>query len=625
LEDQTTNTTQKRLRILGDDEIQALYGRPHFTDDERLEYFALSPTEKAALEQLHSIKSRIYFIIQLGYFKSHHMFFVFALADVEEDAGYVRGQYFPDFPLDDLDITKVTRLRQQSLILGLFRYRTCNAEQRQALAAKARQAAMVSAKPIYIVRELMHFLAEQRIVAPGYSFIQDTVGQALTHEQERLSAILSRYLSASDVAHFHRLVEDSPGLYEITQLKREPRDFSASEIKREIRRGEQIDDLYHLAQKLLPELKISNESIKYYASLVSYYSVFRLKQLNEQTVRIYLLCFVYHRYQKLHDNLINCLIYNVRQYQDGAKKAAKERVYELHRESNEDLDKAAQVLKLFTDERIPHQTPFEEVQAKAFSILEAHKIDFVADHLTKAITCDETAFQWEHLDGLALQFKRHLRPVLQCVEWAALAAQAPLIEAVQFLKDAFEKGRPLSQYPAWALPLRFIPDTAKRYMYTAGTGGNRQLLVDRYEFLGYRLLRQGLEAGSVYCRDSVRYRSFEDDLVDDQVWRDKDKLIASTGLPILQKPIREHLAELKQQLESRLIAVNERIAAGDNPYFKTIKRGAQVRWTLRYPQSSEPVNHPFFDGLTQVDIGNLLHFVNRHCPFMEAFDHVLGR
>ena len=50
-----------------------------------------------------------------------------------------------------------------------------------------------------------------------------------------------------------------------------------------------------------------------------------------------------------------------------------------------------------------------------------------------------------------------------------------------------------------------------------------------------------------------------------------------------------------------------------------------MRWTLQYPQSSEPVNHPFFDGLNQVDIGSVLHFVNRHCPFMEAFDHVLGR
>ena len=215
----------------------------------------------------------MYFILQLGYFKSHHMFFVFDLPEVEEDTRYVQGQYFPDFQLGDLDVTKVTRLRQQGLILNLFSYHSCDAEQRQALAEKARQAATVSAKPIYIFRELMHYMAEQRIVAPGYTLMQGTVGQALTHEQERLTTILSRYLSPSDVENLNRLLEDSPGLYEITRPKREPRDFSASEIKREIRRGEQIDDLYNLAQKLLPELKISNESIKYYASLVSYYAV----------------------------------------------------------------------------------------------------------------------------------------------------------------------------------------------------------------------------------------------------------------------------------------------------------------------------------------------------------------
>jgi hypothetical protein len=165
--------------------------------------------------------------------------------------------------------------------------------------------------------------------------------------------------------------------------------------------------------------------------LVSYYSVFRLKQLNERTVHVYVLCFVYHRYQKLHDNLINCLIYHVRQYQDGAKEATKERVYQLHTEGNEDIEKAAHVLRLFTDGGTPQQTPFHAVQAKAFRILAPHKIDFVADHLTKAVTFDETAFQWEHIDDLAQQFKRHLRPILQRVEWAASAAQAPLIEAVQ--------------------------------------------------------------------------------------------------------------------------------------------------------------------------------------------------
>jgi hypothetical protein len=45
------NKSQGRLRILGDDEIQALYGIPHFTPEERLEYFSLSPTELTAMER----------------------------------------------------------------------------------------------------------------------------------------------------------------------------------------------------------------------------------------------------------------------------------------------------------------------------------------------------------------------------------------------------------------------------------------------------------------------------------------------------------------------------------------------------------------------------------------------
>jgi hypothetical protein len=84
------------------------------------------------------------------------------------------------------------------------------------------------------------------------------------------------------------------------------------------------------------------------------------------------------------------LIYNVRRYQDGAKEKAKERVYELRTEGNENLDKAAQLLRFYTDDTIPQLMPFHEVQAKAFRILEAQKIDFVADHLTKAVKYENT-------------------------------------------------------------------------------------------------------------------------------------------------------------------------------------------------------------------------------------------
>lgn len=317
------NKAQRRLRILGDDEIETIYGRPRFAPEERQEYFSLSPTELTAMEQLHSIKSRVYFILQLGYFKARQMFFIFHLQEVFEDVKYIRERYFPDFQFTDLEITKVTRLKQQRLIQQLCNYRSCDAHERRKLESKAQKAAKICAKPVYIFRELRHYLQEQRIVYPKYSFMQDTIGKALQDEQKRLTNIVRNHLDTFDIEALKRLLEDSPGLYEITQLKRHPKDFSVSEIKREIHRGKQIHHLYQLAKRLLPHLSISNESIKYYSSLVSYYSVYKLKRFDEWTAYVYLLCFVSHRYQRLHDNLILSLIYNVRGYVDEAKAAAK--------------------------------------------------------------------------------------------------------------------------------------------------------------------------------------------------------------------------------------------------------------------------------------------------------------
>jgi TnpA family transposase len=337
-------------------------------------------------------------------------------------------------------------------------------------------------------------------------------------------------------------------------------------------------------------------------------------------VYVYLLCFIYHRYQKLHDNLINCLIYDVRGYIDDTKSYAKERVYESIIESHQDLQKAGEVLKIFTDKNIEGNTPFYQVQAKAFGILERQKLDSIADHITKSAKFDETTFQWEQVDKLASQFKRHLRPILITVDFASSSVNDPLIEAINFLKDSYQKDKPLGQYPYETFPKRFIPGKMKRYLY-----GNKQLLPNRYEFLVYRLLRNSLEAGDIFCRDSVRFRSFEDDLLDKQKWQNKEELVAITGLTVLKQPIRDHLAMLEQTLESRIAEVNQHIAKGINEHFQIKKRGQHVRWTLKYPSSDESVNHPFFNTLKQVEISDVLHFVNRQCRFMDVFEHVLLR
>ena len=331
------------------------------------------------------------------------------------------------------------------------------------------------------------------------------------------------------------------------------------------------------------------------------------------------------RFSSLENFVAKRKICKIRGYIDEAKDAAKQRVYEYRIEANENLQKAGAVLKLFTNDTIAAEMPFEKVQAKAFGILPRQKLDFIADHIATKARFDETAFAWEHIDSLALQFKRHLRQILGAVNFAASKADDPLIEAVDFMKAAFGTGNSLSQYSPSAFPIRFIPDNTKRYLYGQDTQGQKYLLPNRYEFLVYRLLRNGLEPGDIFCRDSVRFRSFEDDLVDDRQWQKKEDLIANTGLTILKQPIEDHLASLQQRLEDRITEVNRRIASGENEHFEIKRRGKQSRWTLIYPRGSESVNHPFFDTLSQVDIGDVPHFVNRRCQFMAAFSHILGR
>ena len=614
------------MRILSQTEIETLYGRPRFTQDERGDYFTLSQAEKELLRELRAVNTQCGFILQLGYFKAKQMFFTFEFQDVEEDVQYILEQYFPNTQVDELKaVNKRTNLRQRATILTLYKYRLCDAEERRNLALKAQHAATICSKPVYVFRELLDYLAEQRIVVPGYTSMQDIVGNALTYEQNRLRMVVSEQLQGNDIAALRALLDDSQGLYEITLLKREPRDFGLGEIKQEIERGEQIRPLYHLGQNLLPTLGISNESIIYYASLVTYYTVFRLKQLDERMVYLYLLCFVYHRYQRLHDNLIKCFLAKVREYIDDAKVAAKETVYEYRIEANQNLEKAGQILKLFTNDALEADMPFQEVQAMAFSILERQALERVADHITTKISFDETAFQWEHIDSLAHQFKRHLRPLVLGVNFVPSQRRSTLFQAIDFLETAFRKGKPLTQYPTNQFPMQFVPNQTKKYLYEKQTGPPKRILPNRYEFFVYHQLRNGVEAGDIFCRDSVRFRSFKDDLIDDQQWQQREQLMAATGLTHLNQPIHEHLAELEQRLEARIVEVNQRITAGENEQIKLTKRGEQTRWTLPYPGGKEPINHPIFDTLQQVEIKDVLHFVDQQCHFMQVFEHVVGR
>ena len=78
--------------------------------------------------------------------------------------------------------------------------------------------------------------------------------------------------------------------------------------------------------------------MRYYASLVDYYTVYKLKRMAKEMVQLYLLCFVLDRYQRLNDNMLTAFCALVAQYADEAAKEAKEAVYQHKLQTNDDTE-----------------------------------------------------------------------------------------------------------------------------------------------------------------------------------------------------------------------------------------------------------------------------------------------
>jgi hypothetical protein len=157
------------------------------------------------------------------------------------------------------------------------------------------------------------------------------------------------------------------------------------------------------------------------------------------------------------------------------------------------------------------------------------------------------------------------------------------------------------------------------------TNGKRQLQVDRYEFMIYRLAFQAIESGDLYCIHSVQFRPIKDELLSDNRWQQKEAPIQRTNLSILHDDIHQHLEQLENQLENQVIVVNQRIASKENTALQIKTRASGQTWSVPQPSLKTAINHPFFNTLPQIDIHAVLHFVQQRCQFMAAFQHLLSR
>lgn len=294
---------------------------------------------------------------------------------------------------------------------------------------------MLSTQPKFILREVLEHLSNQRTVAPGYTFLQDLVSQAVIDERKRVTRKLDASLPANLQQSLNALLQADDKIHLINVLKHEANDFSNKELRQEVDRRKQLAPLHSFAQTFLIDATLSSESIKYYAGLVQFYTVYKLRRMDASTVRLYLLSFAFHRFRQINDNLIEAFIHLVGQFDKQAKLAAKVAILRASEEANSNLKAAGEVLGLFVDESIASDCPFSTVKERAFGLLEPAAFPSVTDYL-RNVAFDKLDYEWSYFTRLSPTIKRNLRHLFCDVDFAGRLEDAPLVRAISVMQDA---------------------------------------------------------------------------------------------------------------------------------------------------------------------------------------------
>ncbi|HDZ15117.1 hypothetical protein LCGC14_0433780 [marine sediment metagenome] len=619
------NTRQKRLSILTGSEIQDYFGAPRFTLREREHFFALSGKDAKVIGQSWSIHTKVNFILMLGHFKSRRMFFRYRREDLGPDLSYILANNFSGHSVTDIKIPgRTTRARLQKLICRHLGYRRYDGATAAQLSGYASRIVRRSAKPVFILRSLLDRLNKEQVITPAYSTFQDLIGQCLSDERTRIAEQLGSALGPATKEVLKNLLSEEPdGMHWITQIKKAPKDFSYTEILRETDRAKKLLPLYGFASEWLPSIRISNESIRYYAALTEYYSVYKLRRFEPLIAYFYLLCYAYHRTHVINDNLIEAFICNVRQYEGSAKQFAKDAVYKRKSQANGDIKATGEILKFFLNPDIADNVSFGEIRAKAFRLLDRDKMRTVSTFIGGS-GFDEEEFQWQHLDNLSVSFKKTLRQIVRVLDLNGHRDGTDLLEAVAFVQDCFGSGKILRRMPDAAFPVGFLTKSLQKHLYIGTVP--QKLIPDRYEFALYKMLRKAFESGDVFNRSTTKYRSFTDYLLPADRWStDKRTILEELDLPVLQRPIRRTLRELKDELESKIEQVNHRINSRENKDIKFNNRANSVNWTLPYKKGEDGENHRFYQTVPTIGIAGLLSYVHKKTGFLDGFAHVLDR
>ena len=552
--------------------------------------------------------------------------FTFSFKNVRLDAQYNMARYFPKQKTPKILPSHNIIAKNNQRILILLGFRIFSKKTQPLIQNKIEKLTRQLNKPIIIFQELLLYLEQSKIVFPQYTTLQDILGKAIVAEEERLCALVLEGITPKIANLLENLftLKDDKNTYDLTALKRYPKNFSFKNIQAELEKHKKYYPIYQYAKKFLPTLGISRQNIIYYSSLVEHYQVQSLNRFLPGKRRLYLMCYAYHRFQVMNDQLIQTLIHYVNTYKEDAKTYATLQSNERGKNIRETHGEQTKKLLYFYRDKKLGSLVFREVQEKAIRILPDDKIVIVGEYMVGS-KVDFKQYEWEFHGNNFQAMIKNLRPLIKVITFQASARHKSVLEGVKFIQSVFRQGKSLSDVKTEDFPIHTIPINLKKYLLRSKEKSERKIKRKnpvypyRYEFYICEQLKKLIESNTVYSNDTTQYKSFSSDLGIKGWTKNKKAILAECELPRLNRPMEEILKELKEELEFLIISVNERISNGENKAVKIKGKAKDRTWTLPYEKKNKEYNNPFYDKLPPISLSNLLDFVEEKCGFMEAF------
>lgn len=608
-----------KIKLLSDSEISAIYALPLFNELEQSLYFEFTTNEMSIAKKYRTTKAQVYFLLSLGYFKAKQQFYIFDLK-LSQDSKYILKKYFGkvDYYLSD-KIDDKTYRKQKDDILTLLGYQDWSPKLEPKIEAYVCKLLRYYPKGHNALRQLLIYFSNQQIIVPGYRVLQSIFTAAFSLEEKRLRSIIFS-IPKSQQKKLSALIDKENGVSKLNIIRADQKNFQYTAFIDEVEKALDIVALYKFAKNFIPTLELSKNAIRYYADVAEQYASSRLRRLSKTQQWLYALCFLYHRYQQIMDNLIISFIYHTRVIMDAGKTYADEALMKHSARMVTDFPKLAQFLKWFPNrsETLTHN----ELNREAYKILPEEQFSTLAEFFDGA-AFDTKAAKWEFYAIQSRLFALYLRPILVTVPFSFYKKDSQIMELIDILKTHYAKKRMPSTLKLPDNLKLNIPKNMQPYLKRKPT--DEKIDPHLFEFFVYQKMYHHLDRGKLCCNESVSYCDIDYDLVSDVLVDDAEKIAAEFGYSKIPIYCDQRLDDALKALDEAWDTTTKNISTNNNPGFNIkMNKVGQKEWSLLY-DSSEPLDDSFFKTLPKVEIADLIMFIGDRIGIWDGFTHMKDR